>query len=149
MTEKRYRTAAHSRYTIYYHIVFCPKYRREIFEESVIEQATKEALGELAHYHEWIIEALEMDRDHVHLFLSVPPRYAPSEIVKLIKTWTYQHVYLKYPKIKKYLWGGKMWANGFYVSTISDNATREEIRRYVQGQKKRTESLSKQQRLFG
>lgn len=103
---------------------------------------------ELAHHHEWLIEALEMDRDHVHVFLSAPPRYAPAQIVKLIKTWTYKHVYRQIPKIKEYLWGGKMWANGYYVSTISDQSTKEEIRRYVQRQKQRSEALSKQQRLI-
>ena len=148
MAKQRYRTGAHTRYTIYYHLVFCPKYRRRIFEQEEIEQGVKEALKELAHYHDWIIEELETDKDHVHVFLSAPPRYSPSSIVKLIKTWSYERVYRRNPKIKEYLWGGKMWANGYYVSTVSDRTTREEIRRYVRRQKERAEALSKQQKLF-
>jgi REP element-mobilizing transposase RayT len=46
------------------------------------------------------------------------------------------------------LWGGKMWANGFYVSTISDNATREEIRQYVREQREKSEELARQSKLF-
>ncbi len=113
-----------------------------------IENATKEALRELAYHHEWIIEELETDEDHLHIFLSAPPRYAPSEIVNLIKSWTYHNVYLKYPKIKQYLWGGNMWANGYYVSTVSDNTTKEEISKYVRNQKVKTKNLEKQQKLF-
>lgn len=148
MAKNRYRTAAHARYTIYYHIVILPKYRRDIFKHEDIERATKKVLQELAHYHEWIVEEMETDRDHIHIFLSAPPRYSPSEIVKLIKTWSYHHIYHQYPKIKQYLWGGKMWANGFYVSTVSDSTTKEEIAKYVRNQKQQETDLAKQQRLF-
>jgi len=148
MMKNRFRTETHSRYTIYYHIVIIPKYRRDIFKHAEIENATKESLQELAFYHDWIIEELEADQDNIHIFLSAPPRYAPSEIVKLIKTWTYHNVYTKYPKIKQYLWGGNMWANGYYLSTVSDNTTKDEIRKYVRNQKEKSEKLSRQQKLF-
>lgn len=148
MGTNRYRTAAHSRYTIYYHIVILPRYRRKIFKHQELEQATKEALKELAHYHEWIIEELETDQDHIHIFLSAPPRYAPSQIIKLVKTWTYEQVYRKHPKIKEYLWGGKMWATGFYVSTVSDNTTKDEIRKYIRNQKDKEKEREQQQKLF-
>jgi putative transposase len=148
MVNNRYRTAAHTRYTIYYHIVIVPRYRRDIFKIEEIDMATKEALRGLARYHEWIIEEMESDQDHLHTFLSAPPRYSPSDIVQLMKTWTYHNVYRRYPKIREYLWGGKMWANGFYVSTISDNATREEIRQYVREQREKSEELARQSKLF-
>lgn len=148
MVKNRYRTAAHSRYTIYYHLVILPKYRRDIFKHQELENATKETLRELSHHHDWIVEELETDQDHVHIFLSAPPRYSPSDIVKLIKTWTYTHIYRKYPKIKQYLWGDVMWATGFYVSTVSDNTTKEEIARYVRNQKQQEQKQSKAQKLF-
>jgi len=132
---KRYRTGSHSRYTIYYHIVFCPKYRRKIFKELRIDKQVKTAIQEMAKYHDWIIEELETDIDHLHIFLSAPPSYSPSEIVKLLKTWTYSHIYDQYPEIRKYLWGGKMWCNGYYISTISDRTTRTEIQKYIRQQK--------------
>jgi putative transposase len=148
VAKNRYRTAAHSRYTIYYHLVILPKYRRDIFKHQELEDATKESLRELAYHHEWIVEELEADQDHIHIFLSAPPRYSPSDIVKLIKSWTYYHVYRKYPKIKQYLWGGKMWAVGFYVSTVSDNTTKDEIARYVRNQKEQAKKQSMAQKLF-
>ena len=148
MAKNRYRTGAHSRYTIYYHFVIIPKYRRDVLRIEEIENATKEALKGLAFHHDWNIEELESDDDHLHIFLSAPPRFSPSEIVQLIKTWTYHNVYCKCPKIKQYLWGGKMWANGYYVSTVSDNTTKEEIAKYVRNQKIKKEDLRKQQKLF-
>ena len=139
--EHRYRTSAHSRYTIYYHFAFCPKYRREIFKDIDIDNAVKQAIKQMAPHHDWIIESMETDQDHIHIFLSAPPRYSPAQIVKLIKTWTYKHVYRNYHKIKQYLWGGKMWVQGYYVSTISDRTTRNEITKYVNQQKKHERQL--------
>jgi len=101
-----------------------------------IDQELKETVREMAPFHEWVIEELETDKDHVHLFLSAPPRYSPSQIVKLIKTWTEKRLYDKYPKkVKQYLWGGRFWCRGFYVSTVSDRTTKDEIRRYIRKQK--------------
>ena len=139
--ENRYRTSAHSRYTIYYHLVFCPKYRRKIFKDFDIDNEVKEVIKNMAKYHDWIIEELETDEDHVHLCLSAPPRYSPSKIVNLLKTWTYKHVYRTHPELKEYLWGGKMWATGYYVSTVSDRGTKEEIKKYIRNQKRKQNQL--------
>ena len=139
--DKRYRTSAHSRYTIYYHLVFCPKYRRKIFKDFDIETKVKEAIRTMSVYHEWLIEELEADEDHIHVCLSAPPRYSPSQIVNLLKTWTYNHVYRSHPELQSHLWGGKMWAEGYYVSTVSDRATKEEIKRYIRNQKRKYDQL--------
>lgn len=133
----RFRTASHTRYTIFYHIVFLPRYRRKIFQAPEIEKDLKQTIKKMAPFHDWKIEQLETDRDHVHIFLSAPPRYSPSNIVKLIKTWTEKRLYEKYPqKVKQYLWGGRFWCRGFYISTVSDRTTKDEIKKYIKKQKK-------------
>ena len=139
--EKRYRTSAHSRYTIFYHLVFCPKYRRKIFKDFDIDEDVKEAVKTMAIYHDWLVEEIETDQDHLHIGLSAPPRYSPADIVNLIKAWTYKHVYRTHPELKEYLWGGKMWAEGYYVSTVSDRTTKEEIKRYIRQQKAKQNQL--------
>ena len=132
----RYRTAAHTRYTIFYHFVFLPKYRRKVLAAPEVDKELKETIRKMAPFHEWVIEELETDRDHIHLFLSAPPRYSPSQIVKLIKTWTEKKLFEKYPKkVKQYLWGEKFWCRGFYASTVSDRTTKDEIKRYIREQK--------------
>lgn len=139
--ENRYRTSAHSRYNISYHIAFCPKYRRKIFKNFNIDNDLKEAVRTMAPYHDWIIEELETDEDHLHVCVSAPPRYSPAKIVNLLKTWTYKHVYRKHPELKIFLWGGKMWQQGYFVSTVSDRATKEELRRYIRNQKRKQNQL--------
>lgn len=131
----RYRTSAHSRYSIYYHLVFCPKYRRKVLTGR-LETRLKDIVREMAVHHDWIIEESEADRDHIHICLSAPPRYSPSEIVKLIKTWTQKKIFTEFKEIKQYLWGGKMWCEGYFVSTVHDSTTKEEIKQYIRNQKK-------------
>ena len=139
--ENTYRTSAHSRYNISYHIVFCPKYRRKIFKDFDIDREVMEAVKTMAKYHDWLIEELETDEDHLHSCISAPPRYSPAKIVNLLKTWTYKYVYRIHPELKQYLWGGKMWATGYFVSTVSDRATKEEIRKYIRSQKRKQNQL--------
>ncbi len=138
----RYRSGSHTRYSIYYHIVFLPKYRRKVLTDKDIDEKLKETIKKMSLIHEWIIVEMETDRDYIHIFLSAPPRYSPGEIVKLIKTWTQRRLFEKYPKLmKRYLWGGRFWCRGYYVSTVNDKTTKDEIAKYVRNQKKKERQL--------
>lgn len=106
-----------------------------------IEQRLKEIIREMAHFHDWVIEAMEIMPDHVHLFLSAPPRYSPSEIVNLIKSWTQRSLCKEFKELRKYLWGGSLWGEGYFVSTVNDSTTKEEIKKYIQDQKKELKQL--------
>lgn len=120
------------------------KYRRKVLTLPTVDDKLKAVVKKMAPHHDWLIEELETDEDHIHILLSAPPRYSPSNIVKLIKTWTQRKIFFEHPEVKQYLWGGKLWAQGFYVSTVSDNTTKDEIRKYIKDQKK----LLKQQKLL-
>jgi len=107
-----------------------------------IDKELKAIIRKMAPFHDWVIKEMETDKDHIHILLSAPPRYSISKIVKLIKTWTQKKLFEKYPKkVKQYLWGGRFWAQGFYVSTVSDRTTSDEIKKYIKNQKKELKQL--------
>jgi len=85
-----------------------------------VEERLKEMVKQMAFFHDWIISEINCDVDHLHTFLSAPPRFSPAEIVKLIKTWTQKHIFKEFPQIRQYLWGGNLWCEGYYVSTVND-----------------------------
>jgi len=121
------------------------RFRQKVLTNVKIDEEMKEVIKKMSPFHDWIIIEMESDKDHVHVLLSAPPRYSPSQIVKLIKTWVQKELFRKYPKeIKQYLWGGRFWTQGFYVSTVADNTTKVEIEKYIRNQKK----VLKQQELF-
>ena len=94
------KRSAHTVWNLNYHFVFVPKYRKKILEGRV-----KERLGELiaeqCENHRLEIISMEIMPDHVHLFISAPPRYAPSEIMKLIKGYTARELFREFPELKK------------------------------------------------
>ena len=80
------------------------------------------------------MEALTVKEDHVHLFVSCPPRDAPARVMNVIKSNTARELYAEFPRLQKTHWGGKLWADGYYVGSAGEHVTSELIRRYIEYQ---------------
>ncbi len=121
----------HTRYECKYHIVFIPKYRRKaIYKE--LRKYLGNVLHELARQKESEIEEGHLVVDHVHMLISIPPKYAVSSMVGYIKGKSAIHIARNYGGRKKNFVGENFWARGFYVSTVGrDEAT---IREYIREQ---------------
>lgn len=142
---------SHNVSILLYHLVCPAKYRRVVFNEDV-DQVLKAVCLEIAARYE--IEFLEIgtDADHVHFLVQSVPTYSPTKIVRVIKSITAREIFARAPSVKKQLWGGEFWSDGYYVSTVGQRGNEETIRNYVQkqGQEKEYQQLHVQQpRLFG
>lgn len=128
-----------------YHIVCPAKYRRTVFSKEV-EIKLKEICSDIQKRYE--IEFLEIgsDDDHVHFLVQSVPVYSPKQIVQIIKSITAREIFKHCPEVKKYLWGGKFWSEGYFVSTVGAHQTEEMINNYVQQQGK--SEICEQLRLF-
>ena len=125
---------AHVVYKTQYHIVWVTRYRRKILVKG-IEAYFKEAVKEVREYYpDWFIEEVGTDEDHIHLHMIVPPKYAVSKVVEVIKSVTSRRMKEKFPHfLEKVYWdGGGIWSKGFFVSTVGVNE--DTIRRYVKYQ---------------
>jgi REP element-mobilizing transposase RayT len=116
-----------------YHIVCPAKYRQTVFFEKV-ETELKKICSEIEKRYE--IEFIEIgsDDDHVHFLVQSVPTYSPKKIVQTIKSITAREIFKRCPEVKEYLWGGKFWTDGYFVSTVSTHGTEEMIKNYVQQQ---------------
>jgi putative transposase len=94
----------------------------------------KEIFREIAEHYEFVIDTMEVMDDHVHLFLEVPPKYAPAEVVRTIKSISAKTMFREFPEIKKSLWGGELWNDGYFVRSVGDKVTAEVIRNYIRYQ---------------
>ncbi len=85
--------------------------------------------------YEWI-EFLEIgvDKDHVHFLVQSTPDHSPSEIIRTVKSLTARRIFAEHPEVKKKLWGGEFWTDGYFVSTVGRNTTESIIREYVKNQ---------------
>ena len=108
----------HSAYVINYHLVWIARYRKKVLVGHV-EARLKELLAEIATQYGFEILAVEVMPDHVHLFVSAPPKFAPAEIVRLIKGITSPRLKKEFESLRRQYWGrnATWWAEGYYVGT--------------------------------
>jgi putative transposase len=128
------RRSAHAVYELKYHLVWVPKYRARILGGEV-RKYLKEVFEEIAEEYEFRIITAEIMEDHVHVLVEVPPRYSPSEVVQVIKSISARELFKKFPKIKRLMWSGKIWNEGYFVRSIGDKVTAEVIKKYIRYQK--------------
>jgi REP element-mobilizing transposase RayT len=128
-----------------YHIVCPAKYRKAIFTAQVDEKL-KEICAEIALRYE--IEFLEIgaDNDHVHFLVQSVPSYSPTKIVRTIKSITAKEIFKQMPEVRKQMWGGEFWSDGYFISTVGSHGTEEMLKQYVKNQGKSNEII--QRRLF-
>jgi putative transposase len=127
------KRTSHAVYDLKYHMVWIPKYRKMILR-GALAKSIKRTFQEIAEGYEFEIDTMEVKDDHVHLFLSAPPRYSPARIVQIIKSISGKMVFKLFPEVKKQLWGGEFWNDGYFVRSVGDKVTSEVIRRYIKYQ---------------
>ena len=125
----------HCAYDTHYHIVFPVKYRKALLSDD-ITQAIKEISKRIAERYELEIEQIGCDNDHIHLLVSFHPKYSVGQFVRLYKSITAKQVFLKFPEVKKDLWGGEFWTDGYYVATVGEKGNWSVVERYVKNQGK-------------
>jgi putative transposase len=137
---------SHNVSILIYHFVCPAKSRRAVIDEK-LDQVLKDVCLEIANRYQ--IEFLEIgtDQDHVHFLVQSVPSYSPTKIITIIKSLTAREVFVRVPSVKKQLWGGEFWTDGYYVGTVGQHATEEVIKQYVknQGQEKDYQQLHVQQ----
>ncbi len=132
---KRFRKLSHSLYECKYHIVFCPKYRYRILQDEVAEYV-KQEIYRLARQKDGVeILELNVQPDHVHLLLWIPPKYAISNFMGFLKGKLATRLFQKYEHLGKRYWGRRLWSRGYCVSTIG--LDEEQIRTYVKWQEQK------------
>jgi len=137
-----YETLNHSKWECKYHVVFIPKYRRKaLFGQ--LRRHLGEVFRALAQQKESSIEEGHLMPDHVHMLISIPPKYAVANVVGFIKGKSAIHIARTFMDRKRNFVGHHFWARGYFVSTVGrDEAT---IRRYIREQEsedKRVDQLN-------
>src|SRR5256885_9197413 len=100
-----YKASAHAVYDLQYHLVWTPKYRKAVLVGE-IAQAVQALFYQIAEAYDMEIDTMEVMEDHVHLFLSAPPRYAPARMVQILKSLSARELFARFPRLRRQLWGG-------------------------------------------
>ena len=136
----------HNIYDTHYHIVFPIKYRKALLQND-IPLAIAKIAEEIADRYDIEFEKIGYDSDHIHILTNFPPKYSGSDIVRMFKSITARELFRQFPLLKKQLWGGEFWSDGFYFATVSERGDWKSVERYVANQGK-TSDVPQQLRLL-
>ncbi len=140
---KRFRKQSHTIYECKYHLVFCPKYRYRVLTDEVREY-TRGAIEKLVKQKEELeIIELNVQTDHVHLVMWIPPKYSVANVMGYLKGKLAIRILQRYEKLGRKYWGRHLWSRGYCVSTIGIDE--ERIREYVKWQEKKEQEMEQLQ----
>ena len=143
----KWKKLAHVVYQCMYHIVWCPKYRYRILKGEV-GKYVEETIKQLCEWKKVDVKEMNVQEDHVHMVVSIPPKVSISELMGILKGKTAIKLFKDYPGLKrKPYWGNHFWSRGYCVSTVG--LDEEKIRRYVKYQEQRERQEEKEQKDFG
>ncbi len=125
----------HNVYDAHYHVVFPVKYRKALLTDD-IPLAIVNIAKEIGERYDMEFEKIGTDGDHIHILMSFPPKYGGSDVVRIFKSITAKQLFLRFPSLRKDLWGGEFWADGFYLATVSERGNWKVVENYVANQGK-------------
>ena len=139
-----YRHGAHTVYDLKYHIVWTTKYRKPILNARIAIRV-RELIREICRVHNITIIKGQVSKDHVHLFVSVPPSLSISKITQLFKGKTSRKLLEEDKQLSKQYWGQHLWARGYFAvssGTVTDEAIMEYIKHQDEDEDKRGDSFT-------
>jgi putative transposase len=129
------QSSNHSTYDAHYHIVFPVKYRKALLSNEVT-LAIPEIAKEISLRYDIEFEKIGCDINHIHLLVSFKPSLSTSEVVGIFKSITARELFKRFPQLKKDLWKGQFWSDGFYVATVGERGNWNVVKQYIQNQGK-------------
>jgi len=127
-------------------MVFPAKYRRVVFDVSV-DQVLREVCLDIEKRYQIKFLEIGTDEDHVHFLVQSVPTYSVTKIVTIIKSVTARQIFILCPEVKKKLWGGEFWTDGYFASTVGKHGNENMIGKYVKNQGKEYKKLHEDRQL--
>ena len=131
--ENKYTHARTCVYNINYHIVWCVKYRRKVLSTEISCRLIEllKTIGDEKGFS--VVECEVGENDHVHCFVSAPPKISVTQIVKYLKGISGNQLFKEYPQLRQSLWKGQLWNGSYFCETIG-STSEENILRYIERQ---------------
>ena len=126
---------SHNVTVLLYHLVFPAKYRKAVFDEQV-DEVLKEVCLEIEKRYEIKFLEIGVDKNHVHFFIQSVPTYSVTKLVTVIKSISAREIFKRCPQVKKQLWGGEFWSDGYFANTVGQHGDENMVKNYVKNQGK-------------
>ena len=128
----RYKTGAHTKHRLQYHVVWIPTYRKRVLRGKIAVRL-KRLLYEACKINRWWISEISIQEDHVHIVIQTNPRESVSKVVQILKGGTSRVIRKEFPELEEFLWGDSFWADGYFAETVG-KVDEEVVKRYIRNQ---------------
>ncbi len=143
----KYIHKSHNVSVLLYHLVCPAKYRRVVFDKKV-DQILKQVCLEMAKRYELTFIEIGTDHDHVHFLIQSVPTYSPTKVATIVKSITAKEIFRSAPEVKRQLWGGQFWSDGYFINTVGQHGNESVIMKYIQNQGRAHEYVKLHQQTF-
>ena len=117
----------------YYHIQITVKYRKSLLDKRV-QKVMLESMEGFRERYAIELQQVGFDQNHVHILCRFLPKYSGGQVIRLIKSITSRNIFKEAPEVKKSLWGGEFWTDGYYIATVSGRGDKKVIEEYIRKQ---------------
>jgi len=127
-----FHRSSHAVWDCRYHLVWSTKYRKRALAYEHEREESKKLLRDSAEQHGMMLETLEVDIDHVHLYIEIPPQLSVGKAVGLLKGYSARFMFERYPYLKRLLWSGHLWEASYFVRAVGEDVTADMVKRYIE-----------------
>ena len=123
--------SSHSVFECQYHVVWVTKYRRRVMTLPHEREYCEQILRRAATEYGMNVVALEVDEDHVHVYLEIPPQKSVGRAIGILKSVSARIMFKRFGYFRRKLWGGELWGDSYFVRTVGEGVTAAMVRRYI------------------
>ena len=128
----KYSVGAHTTHRLKYHLVWIPKYRKRVLI-GPLGRRLYELFRECAEVNNWEIGEMNIQKDHVHMLIQLPPSIAVAQVVQILKGGSSKVIREEFPELEEFLWGDSLWGEGYFAESVGQ-VTEQRIKLYIQNQ---------------
>jgi putative transposase len=127
-----FKRSSHAVFDCRYHVIWTVKYRKRALLHAHEREECERVLRRAAAEYGMEIDSVEVDVDHVHLYIQIPPQRSVGGAVGILKSISARMMFKRFPYLKRKLWAGNLWSAGYFARTVGEGVTGAIVRRYIE-----------------
>ena len=132
-----FKRSSHAVFDCRYHLIWTVKYRKRALGHKHEREECEKLLRRAAQEYGMEIDAAEVDEDHVHLYIQIPPQRSVGRAVGILKSISARMMFKRFPYLKRKLWAGELWSASYFARSVGEGVTGALIRRYIESHEER------------
>lgn len=132
-----FKRSSHAVFDCRYHLIWTVKYRKRALSNQHEREECEGLLRRAAQEYGMEIESAEVDADHVHLYIHIPPQRSVGRAVGILKSVSARLMFKRFPYLKRKLWAGELWSASYFARTVGEGVTGVVVKKYIESHEER------------